>query len=121
MYTYIEVEANDNCPMSANQVFKNLTNPVRVVQVKIFEGSPEPQVYDVIGWSSEAAAPTLPAYAAQVEDSSAGTGWLVYGGDWGVRLRPAGSDEDWDLASAAQYGETHLVLADESDLIFLAD
>ena len=55
---------------------------------------------------------------SRIEDSSEGSAWLVYGGDWGVRLRPAQSFEDWSLGEGDQYGETHLVLADEGDIMF---
>jgi hypothetical protein len=54
----------------------------------------------------------------QVEDSSAGAAWLVYGGDWGIRLRPTESFEDWSIDDPDQHGETHLVLSDEDDIMF---
>jgi hypothetical protein len=58
----------------------------------------------------------VPAYAVQVEDSSAGAAYLCYGGDWGVRLRPADSDAPWGVDDAQQFGETHLVLSSLEDI-----
>jgi len=113
-YTEIRVDPNDNCPMSAQLVYKNLTNPKRVIRVRIYEGEPEGVLYDVTGWSEHG---PVNAYAVSVSDSGSGSAFLVYGGDWGLRLRPANSEGDWNLGAADQFGETHLVLADEEDLI----
>jgi hypothetical protein len=115
-YTHVDVEANDNTPMMAQQVYKNLGLPFRVVQVRIYEGEPEGTLHDVVGWSSAGGGSPVDAFAVRIEDSSAGAAFLVYGGDWGVRLRPAGSEETWSTGDAAQVGETHLVLASDDDL-----
>jgi hypothetical protein len=114
MYTEIRVDPNDNCPMAAQQVYKNAGDPVRIARVRIYEGQPTAIEYEVTGWSS---AGPVDAYAVQVEDSSAGQAFLVYGGEWGLRLRPVESGPDWDLGAADQFGETHLVLADLADVI----
>ncbi|HXH21690.1 MAG TPA: hypothetical protein VNN10_06645 [Dehalococcoidia bacterium] len=117
-YTRVEVEPNANTPMAATQVFKNIGTPHPVSAVRLFEGEPEGRLFDVTGWSSAEGGSPVSAYAVQVEDSSAGAAWLVYGGDWGIRLRPTESLEDWSLEDPDQYGETHLVLADEDDIMF---
>jgi hypothetical protein len=117
-FTYIEVESNPNSAMSANQVYKNLTEPYRVAAVRLFEGDPEGRLFDITGWSSAEGGSPCDAFAVKVEDSSAGEAWLVYGGDWGLRLRPTESMEDWSLDAADQFGESHLVLADEDDIMF---
>jgi len=115
-YTHVEVEANDNTPMMAQQVYKNLGLPFRVTQVRIYEGEPEGKLHDITGWSSAGEGTPVAAYAVHIEDSSAGAAYLVYGGDWGVRLRPAGSEAPWSIDDAEQFGETHLVLASDEDL-----
>jgi len=115
-YTHVEVEANANTPMSASQVYKNLGDPFPVTAVRIYEGEPEATRYAVTAWSSAGGGSAAPAYAVQVEDSSEGSAYVVYGGDWGVRLRPAGSDAAWSIDDNAQFGETHLVLADREDI-----
>jgi hypothetical protein len=115
-YTHVEVEPNDNTPMMAQQVYKNLSLPFRVSQVRIYEGEPEGTLHDIVGWSSVDGGSATDAFAVQIDDSSEGTAYLVYGGDWGVRLRPAGSDGDWRIDDASQFGETHLVLAAREDL-----
>lgn len=113
-YTEIRVEPNDNCPMAAQLVYKNLTAPRRIRSVRIYEGEPEGRMYDVTGWSPRG---PVDAYAVSVEDSGSGAAFLVYGGEWGLRLRPQSAAGTWDLGDASQFGETHLVLADAEDLI----
>ena len=116
-YTHVEVESNPNSLMSANLVFKNLAEPFGVTGVRIFEGEPDGRLCDVTGWSSEGDGSPVEAYAVQVEDSGSGAAYLIYGGDWGLRLRAADDNGDWNADNHEQWGETHLVLADAADLI----
>ena len=115
-YTHVEVESNDNTPMMAQQVYKNIGVPFPVSHVRIYEGEPGGQLCAITGWSSIDNGSAVAAYAVQIEDSSAGMAYLVYGGDWGVRLRPAEPDAPWSLDDPEQWGETHLVISDEADL-----
>jgi hypothetical protein len=103
--------------MGANMAYKNLAAPFAVAQVRIFDGTPGGQLCYVTGWSSENNGTAVTAFAVAVEDSGSGGGYLLYGGDWGIRLAPATGDQAWDLNNPAQWGETHLVLADREDLI----
>ena len=116
MYTHVQVETNDNSLMSADQVYKNLSEPFPVVNVRIYDGGPGGTLCAVVGWSSSGGGTPVEAYAVQVEDSSEGSAYVIYGGDWGLRLRPYQSDEPWSMGDSAQFGETHLVLADREDL-----
>jgi hypothetical protein len=116
-YTYVDVESNPSSPMSANQVFKNLSAPFRAAFVRIYEGEPEGRLCTVTGWSSKDGGAPVDAYAVRVEDSSEGAAFLVYGGDWGLRLRPADSDAAWSHEDAGQWGEPYLVLADAEDIV----
>jgi hypothetical protein len=115
-YTHVEVEPNDNTPMIAQQVYKNLGLPFSVSHVRIYNGVPGGRLCSIVGWTSAAGGPLTRAYAVKVDDSSAGSAFLVYGGDWGVRLRPADSDAPWSIEDPDQWGETQLLLPDESDL-----
>jgi hypothetical protein len=115
-YTYIQVDANDNTPMSASQVYKNLGMPFPVKAVLIYEGEPQGTPYEVVGWSSLMGGVPSIAYAVQIEDSSEGSAYVVYGADCGIRLRPLGSDAEWSLDNTDQLGETHLVLASLDEL-----
>jgi hypothetical protein len=115
-YTHIDVEPNANTPMMAQQVYRNIGVPFPVSHVRLYEGEPEGRLCAIVGWTSAPDGPEAQAYAVRVEDSSAGAAFLVYGGDWGVRLRPAESVAPWSVEDTQQWGETHLVLASEEDL-----
>ncbi|HEX5141709.1 MAG TPA: hypothetical protein VFX19_12240 [Dehalococcoidia bacterium] len=116
-FTHVDVEANDNTPMMAQHVYKNWSIPYPISHVRIFENNPEGDLCAITGWSSSNGGEAVAAYAVRIEDSSAGNAVLVYGGDWGLRLRPAEPDEPWDIASPNQWGETHLVLSSEEDVL----
>ena len=79
----------------------------------------EPSLHRVTGWSSQDGGSPCPAYAVSIEESGAGQALLVYGGDWGLRLIPAGLDEAWSLDSPNQWGENFLSLDDESQVRFI--
>jgi hypothetical protein len=116
-YTRVEVDNNPNSLMSASNVFQNMSQPFAVAMVRIFDGTPGGQLCSVTGWSSENGGSPVQAFAVNVEDSGAGGGYLVYGGDWGIRLAPAETEGPWSMDDPEQWGETHLVLADAEDLL----
>ena len=89
-YTHVEVEANDNTPMMAQQVYKNTGVPFPVSHVRIYEGEPDGQLCAITGWASKDGGSPTTAYAVQIDDSSEGSAYLVYGGDYGVRLKACG-------------------------------
>lgn len=61
-----------------------------------------------------------PATACLVEDSGDGSCYLVIGGEWGLRLKPAGAIADWDLAERTQWGVPYFLLSgDGAALRFL--
>ena len=116
-YTHVEVEPNDNTPMMAQQVYKNIGVPFPISQVRVYEGEPDGQLCAITGWSSTDGGSESAAYAVPIEDSSEGRAILVYGDDRGVRLKAADSNAPWSIDDAGQWGETHLVLASEDDLV----
>lgn len=116
MIITIEVEASENCMEWPMQVFDALEEPWRIAWAKAYR----PGVGDiwcrVSGWSSEGGGTPCDAYCAKVSDSGSGFACLVYGGDRGIRLMPASLDEQWSPHSVNQWGETHLLLGDRSDV-----
>lgn len=115
---YLEVESNPNCETSLFARFKEMDIARRVIQVRSYEHNPRGEWYWITGWSDDPAHPCCAAFAQRVEDSGAGITYLVYGGLWGLRLKPVDSSEDWDLDSMHQWGEPYLSLADPGDLRF---
>jgi hypothetical protein len=54
---------------------------------------------------------------APVSDSGQAEVYLVYGGDWGIRLKPESVTEGWNIESPNQHGEPYLMLISEGDVI----
>ncbi len=115
---FVEVESNPNCESSVFARFKEAGPSKQVIQVKSFERRAEGEWCWVTGWSDAGGLPQCPAHAQLVEDSGAGLTNLVYGGIWGIRLKPVSVDEEWSLESPNQWGETYLSLADPNDLVY---
>ena len=110
----IEIPDNPNCDPVELRVFNDLEPPHPVVQVR-FERQPEAAAwYEVTGWTTSGA--PCPAFVQKVDDSGEGVIWLVFGGDAGLRLRPAGRREPWGLAHAGQWGEPFLLIVDPADV-----
>jgi hypothetical protein len=61
-YTHVEVEANDNTPMMAQQVYKNTGVPFPVSHVRIYEGEPDGQLCAITGWTSKDGGSPTTAY-----------------------------------------------------------
>ena len=113
----VEVEENANCeyvPLLADEA---RGSPAPIARVRLFELDRPRGVYQVTGWSSAGAGSPCPAAYAPVSDSGQAEVHLICGGDWGVRLKPDGSDEDWDIASPNQWGDPYLMLTDADDVL----
>ena len=113
MYVSVNVEASRNCPMQLERVFETLGEPREVHGAVAPDPSGEDVWCHVTGWSSEG---PCPAYGALVEDSGEGVLMLIYGGDEGIRLKPAVSEDDWDVNCPGQWGEACLLLDKDVDL-----
>ncbi|MGH7206549.1 MAG: hypothetical protein ACREI2_10120 [Nitrospiraceae bacterium] len=113
---FVEVESNPNCEHSLFARFKEVGPARRVVQIRSFERRAEGEWCWVTGWSDDPAQPCCPASVQMVEDSGAGLTNLIFGGIWGIRLKPVSLAEDWGLESTNQWGEPYLSLADARDI-----
>jgi hypothetical protein len=114
----LEIEDNPNCGQSLFARFKEAGPARRVLQVKTHERNPQGEWCWVTGWTDDVERPCCPAFAQMVEDSGAGLTYLIYGGIWGIRLKPVSLREDWNLESLNQWGEPYLCLADAEDLVY---
>lgn len=112
----VEVESNPNCESSLYARFKESGPARRVVKVWTFERRSEGEWCWVTGWTDSPDNPRCAAHAQLVEDSGAGLTYVVFGGLWGIRLKPVALDEDWNLESRHQWGEPYLALADQRDI-----
>ena len=114
---FLEVEENDNSDYMPLQVYETHRAPVPISRVHMAEPDRPHGTYRVTGWSSQGNGTPCPAMYAPVSDSGQAVVHLVYGGDWGIRLKPLDPDEEWDINSTSQWGEPYLMLTDEGDII----
>ncbi len=112
----VEVESNSNCEQGVFARFHEIGPAREIIQVKSHERSAQGEWCWVTGWSDDPENPCCPALAQLVEDSGAGLTHLVYGGIWGIRLKPVSLAEDWDIESPNQWGEPYLSLGDATDI-----
>ena len=112
----VEVESNENCADGVFARFKEAGPARPVIQVRLYERNSAGEWYWVTGWSDNVESPPCPAYGQLVEDSGSGLAHLVYGGLYGLRLKPVTMEEPWSLESSHQWGETHLSLSSDRDL-----
>ena len=116
---FLEVESNPNCENSIFLRFKELGPAHPVSHVKIYDRTSRGEWCSVTGWSDDSHQPLCSAFAQKVEDSGAGVTFLVFGGNWGLRLKPEASEDDWNLEHANQWGEAYLSLGDERDIRYV--
>lgn len=111
MLIEVEVSSGGNSPLDLHRMFDLLSDPKEVARVFATDPKGDDLWCDVVGWGTSGPSTAM---AALSEDSGEGVVLLIYGGDEGVRLRPAGSKGEWDLASPEQWGEACLMLGQDT-------
>ncbi len=114
---YLEIEENDNCGYMPLQVYEAHEDPAPVRWVRLADPDRPHGIYEVTGWDSDEEGTPSAAMYMPVSDSGQAQVHLVCGGDWGIRLKPVDSDEDWDIDSPNQWGEPYLMLTEKADVI----
>ncbi|MDP3703926.1 MAG: hypothetical protein Q8R78_06020 [Candidatus Omnitrophota bacterium] len=110
----LEVLDNPNCPPVDLRVFHDLGSATPIRQVRLSRDGQLPEWYDVTGWTT--ANGRCPALLQKVDDSGEGVAFLLYGGDAGLRLRPAGDASAWGLDDPRQWGSPFVLLTDLADV-----
>lgn len=106
----VAVVADGNSPMDLNRVFDLLTDPRPARRIIAPDPRGNDVWCDVTGWENGV---SCPAMAALSEDSGEGVIMLIYGGEDGIRLKPAEDPADWDIDNARQWGEACLMLGSD--------
>jgi len=114
----IEVESNPNCETSLFLRFKEVGPAKPISHVKSYDRSSTGEWCAVVGWNEEEPH-VCQAFAQLIEDSGSGFGYVIFGGNGGIRIKPETIQEDWTLATDKQWGEGYLTLADERDLRYV--
>ena len=110
----LEILDSSNCPSVELRVFHNLGSATLVRQVQLARDGQSPQWYDVTGWTASNG--RCAAQLQKVDDSGEGVAFLLYGGDAGLRLRPAGDASAWRLDDPRQWGSPFVLLTDLADV-----
>src|SRR5262245_23043913 len=115
---FLRFEDNPNFGFSDDRVYQERSEPRPITQIlRRIKG--EEVWCPVIGLHK--GDKRLPAVARKVEDSGEGICYLVYGGLWGIRLKPPTCQDEWDLKDSHQWGEPFLLLASHGMDIQFAD
>lgn len=115
---YFEVDDNPNYQGSVSMRFKELGPARPIKQIRLSDRKSDGELCWVTGWCDDPKEPVCPAYLQPVEESGLGLAYLVYGGNWGVRFKPANLNEDWDLESPDQWGEAFLLINDPRGIVY---
>ena len=99
---FLEVENNPNFDGSYFLRFHETGLARLITHVKSYDRVSQGEWCEVTGWSDDPEDPLKPAFAQPVEDSGSGTSFLVYGGNWGIRLKPETNPGAWDLYDPQQ-------------------
>lgn len=102
---FLVIEENPNCRPD-ERVFPTSGTSRTVKKLNVKKPGGGEGWHEVIGVGSDKS--FQPAQALQMEDSSAGVAWLIFGGDWGLRFKS--NDQPWSLDDTQQWGEPFLVL-----------
>lgn len=112
----IEMEPNPNCQESVQFVFNELEAARPISGIRAGDEGKEFDC-DVIG--VEEGGQWVPAQAIKIADSSDGIAYLIYGGAWGIRIRPAShSKEPWDVSNRSQWGEPFKIYGNPKDIFY---
>lgn len=111
----IEIEPNPNCEGSEQFEFETL-GPAKAISAIRVGAEGKESVCDIIGVEKDGSFTGVTA--VKIADSGNGIAYLIRGGAWGVRLRPAEyREEPWDLSNRHQWGEPFKIYGSEEDLI----
>lgn len=110
----IEIPPNPNCPEADLKVFHDLGPAKHISAIRLARDGGVPSWYHIVGWTLTGT--PGPALAQKVDDSGEGVAFLIYGGDAGVRLKPAGSTHPWRLDDLQQWGEAYLLTTEAEDV-----
>lgn len=116
MHITVEVEDNANCFGVPERIFETQGEPVKVARIRAYAPRGGYGWCRVTGWSSRGEGTPCEVRCVKVGDSGSGFAYLVFGGDWGVRLMSAEGPEAWSMDSSTQWGEPYLLLDDLSDV-----
>ena len=113
---HLEIESNPNCQENHEFVFNELGIPEPVRAILVGDEGKETEC-DVAGVDAQGRC--VQAMGVKIADSSDGIAYMIYGGAWGIRLRPAKfRHEPWDLKNKNQWGEPFKIYGKKEDIFY---
>lgn len=107
----IEVEANPNCGEYPQMAYAEVEPPKEVKRVHIEKNG---KVEECWVTSVEEGGEFTSAKAAKVTDSGSGFAYVIFGGQWGVRLQQEDPKyHPWDFNNHDQWGEPYLLIGED--------
>ena len=113
---WVDVEENPNSEYSPMRVFETQGAEIVAPAIRVSAVSGGEGPHEIVGWSSEGGGTPTDVTYAPVTDSGAAVSIIVIGGDFGVRMRPAGGASEWSLDSEDQRGEPYLLLPPDVEI-----
>lgn len=113
---HLEIQPNPNCSESQEFVFNELSAPEPIRAILIGDEGKEVPC-DVVAVDEKGN--FIQALAVKIADSSDGIAYMIYGGAWGIRLRPAlFRHQAWDLTNKNQWGEPFKIYGKREDILY---
>ncbi len=109
---WIEIEENPNCGYLPLRTYSS-SGEEQSAPSALLSYAANGEVTEVTGWDPDDGGSPCDVRWLRVGDSGEGESILVYGGDWGVRLRPYPGRTEWSMTAPDQSGEPYLLLAPE--------
>jgi hypothetical protein len=110
------IDANGNCAEGGSWRFNDLEPPRPVSRVRLYDTVPAGEWFDVVGWRGDSARPVCEAMMRKIDDSGSGIAYLITGGEWGVRLKPADDPSEWSVQNDRQRGAPYLIAPSINDV-----
>ena len=111
----IEVVENPNCGGTEQFEYRELGSVRSIKAIRALDRGKE-VVLEVVGVTEGPA--WEGAKCVKVADSGAGFAFLIFGGSWGLRLKPDWHKAPWDLSDPKQWGEPFKIYGSEADIVY---
>jgi hypothetical protein len=112
----INIDDNPNCDGVGQMIFNEI-EPPKPIEAIMTTGSQGDIKCRIVGVESDGR--FVQAYARKINDSGEGTCYLIYGGGWGIRMKPeAFAQESWNFKDPNQWGEAYKVYANVEDIFW---
>ena len=111
----IAVEDSSNCGGTEQFVYREL-GPIRLVRSILAEEWGKEVALDVTGVAKGGG--WVQARCVKIADSGAGFAFLIFGAEWGIRLKPEWHKAGWDFTDPKQWGEPFKIYGEEKDIVY---